>query len=75
MPAGSTGEGRAVPNVSDGRTLTLRMERVNTASRSARAFLRAQVTDVEPEVLETALLVVTELVTNAVLHADGPIDL
>jgi len=51
------------------------MARVNTASRGAREYLRTALTDVESDTLETVLLVTTELVTNAVLHAEGPIDL
>lgn len=41
-----------------------------TASRQARAFLRDTVQDeVDGELLQDALLVTSELVTNAVMHA------
>ena len=75
MPARPTDDGRTVPGVVHARSLTLRMARVNTASRGAREYLRTALTDVESDTLETVLLVTTELITNAVLHAEGPIDL
>ena len=52
----------------DTYVLSLRMEA--TAARQARAFLRDRVAgDVNDDLLQDALLVASELVTNAVLHA------
>lgn len=75
MAAGSQRYGRAVPAVADGRAVKLRLDRVDTASRVARAHLRTELAELDPETLETVLLVTTELVTNAVLHATGDVDL
>jgi len=41
----------------------------------ARDFVREQLGDLGENTLQTVLLVSTELVTNAVLHGRGPIDL
>jgi two-component sensor histidine kinase len=75
MPAGSADDGRSAPVVAGGRSLTLSLDRVNTASRAARDFLRRELVDLDEDTLHTLLLVTTELVTNALLHAAGPIDL
>jgi two-component sensor histidine kinase len=71
---------RPVPTLDSGRTASLRLEPVPLSARSAREFVRRELRDEDPRSLDTAsldtvLLVATELVTNAVLHARSPIDL
>ena len=75
MPAEATDHGRSAPSLGEFPAVTLRMARVNTASRQARDFARTELTDLDDSTLQTVLLVATELVTNAVLHAEAPIDL
>jgi anti-sigma regulatory factor (Ser/Thr protein kinase) len=46
-----------------------------TSAREARSFLRAVLTEkTEPDLTDVVLLLVTELVTNAVIHAQTPVD-
>ena len=76
MPGGPTMQGRRskVPTV--GRPRTVRLRPVGRAAPDARAFLRRELgTALDPETLESVLLVATELVTNAVPHAGTDLDL
>lgn len=59
------------------RVLTLALPADTSAALKARAFVRACSDDVvpDPEVLDTLTLLTSEVVTNAVLHGGGPIEL
>ena len=62
----------AITNEHIGRELSVRFNRGPTAASAARNALLALDTRVEGPVLDDIRLLVSELVTNAVRHADGP---
>lgn len=51
------------------------LEPVPASVRRARSFLRESLADLDPEQQETAVLLTSELVTNAILHARTPVRL
>jgi two-component sensor histidine kinase len=55
--------------------LTLTLPRGPGAPRRARALLREHAAELDPERLDSAILLISELVTNAVLHGTGEIRL
>lgn len=56
-------------------SVELHLDPITTGVRAARAFVRAQLHDWgRDDIAETAALVVSELVTNAVLHARSPVE-
>ncbi len=57
----------------DGGNLTLRLERTRHAPSLAREALREYGSEWRAETLHDAMLIVSELVTNAVLHGNGVI--
>jgi anti-sigma regulatory factor (Ser/Thr protein kinase) len=59
----------------NGTPITVMLPRDSSAPRRARALLREHADGLDPERLETAILLVSELVTNAVLHGTGEIRL
>jgi len=56
-------------------TLTVALARDHEAPRRARDLLRRHAAGFDSDRLDTAVLLVSELVTNAVVHGDGPIEL
>ena len=58
-----------------GSALTISLPRGPAAPRRARALLREHADGLSPERLDTAILLISELVTNAVLHGTGEIRL
>ena len=52
-------------------TLSLRLDGNNDAAATARAALGRLRTDIDPPLMETLRLLVTELVTNSVKHASA----
>ena len=54
---------------------TTTLPRDRTAPRRARDLIHEHASALGHERLEAAALLISELVTNAVLHGDGPIDL
>jgi anti-sigma regulatory factor (Ser/Thr protein kinase) len=58
--------------VTDG-TVTVHLPRDRSAPRQARAAIRDQLSDLSAERLETAVLLISELVTNAIMHGAGRI--
>ncbi len=54
---------------------TVTLPRDDGAPRQARALLRAHADGLERDRLDTAVLLISELVTNAVLHGTGEIRL
>ena len=74
MPTGASGGAQPAPVLPSARAAAVRLEAVGPSARAARSFVRTHLGESDQETLDTALLVVTELVTNAVLHARGPID-
>ena len=76
MAAGMTGEGLPGPALTGAHGRDLRLDAVDSSARLARDFARSHLGEVERDTLDSVLLVTTELVTNAVLHASrGPIDM
>jgi anti-sigma regulatory factor (Ser/Thr protein kinase) len=55
-----------------GSELSVRFERAHTCASAARNALLALDQRLEPEVLDDIRLLVSELVTNAIRHADAP---
>lgn len=55
--------------------ITVTLPRGPGAPRRARALLREHAAELEPERLDSAVLLISELVTNAVLHGTGEIRL
>jgi anti-sigma regulatory factor (Ser/Thr protein kinase) len=55
--------------------ITVQLPRDPGAPRRARALLRRHAEGIERERLDTAVLLISELVTNAVLHGTGEIRL
>ena len=55
--------------------ITVTLPRGPGAPRRARALLREHAAELDPERLDSAILLVSELVTNAVLHGTGEIRL
>jgi two-component sensor histidine kinase len=55
--------------------ITVTLPRDHGAPGKARALLRANANDLERARLDTAVLLISELVTNAVLHGTGEIRL
>jgi anti-sigma regulatory factor (Ser/Thr protein kinase) len=55
------------------RHITIELAPGPSAPRAARATVRRMLPDADPRVVERAMLVVSELVTNAVMHADTEI--
>ena len=53
--------------------MTVTLPRDRTAPRQARDLLRAHGQELLPDQLDVALLLISELVSNAVLHGDGEI--
>ena len=53
----------------------LELDPVPAAVGQARTFLRESLADADPEAQDTALLLTSELVTNAILHARTPVRL
>jgi anti-sigma regulatory factor (Ser/Thr protein kinase) len=58
-----------------GAAITVTLPRDHGAPRKARALLRKHADGLGPERLDTAVLLISELVTNAVLHGTGEIRL
>lgn len=75
MTAGTSSGGRAAPALTSARVEHTRLDAVAASASGSRQFTRAHLADADGATMDTALLVVTELVTNAVLHGRGPIDL
>jgi GAF domain-containing protein/anti-sigma regulatory factor (Ser/Thr protein kinase) len=71
---GAPAEDRESPRVGTGSSgmSTLRLEPVVESTPTARHWVTEQLHDVPDEVTECAALLTSELVTNAVLHADTP---
>lgn len=61
------------PSTSTSRLLSLSLPPDATAPPKARRFLRSGLTGVPDDVLHTALLLGSELVSNAVKHGTGPV--
>lgn len=57
------------------RHITIELAPGPAAPRAARSAVRRMLPDADPRVVERAMLVVSELVTNAVIHADTEITL
>lgn len=51
----------------------LELDPVPASVAQAREFLRESLADADPETQDTALLLTSELVTNAILHARTPV--
>jgi anti-sigma regulatory factor (Ser/Thr protein kinase) len=58
-----------------GAPLTVTLPRDRTAPRQARDLLHEHASALDRDRLESAVLLISELVTNAVLHGAGPIHL
>jgi anti-sigma regulatory factor (Ser/Thr protein kinase) len=58
-----------------GSGFTARLPRDRTAPRRARDLIREHASALDDERLDAASLLISELVTNAVLHGEGPIGL
>ena len=52
----------------------LHLEPLPRVVQSARTFVRARLPDVDPDTVDTVLLLTSELVTNAVIHARTAIE-
>jgi two-component sensor histidine kinase len=59
----------------NGAPITVTLPRDHAAPRQARALLREHADGLDRDRLETAVLLISELVTNAVLHGAGEIRL
>lgn len=69
---GLHGDGRLVPGNRTGDELTVRFDRGPSAASAARNALLAMEQRVDGAVLDDIRLLVSELVTNAIRHADAP---
>jgi anti-sigma regulatory factor (Ser/Thr protein kinase) len=58
-----------------GTAFTVTLPRDRTAPRRARDLIHEHAAELDRERLEAASLLISELVTNAVLHGEGPIGL
>jgi two-component sensor histidine kinase len=56
-----------------GEPVTVALPRDRSAPRAARALIRDHVPDLSGERLDTAVLLISELVTNAIVHGAGRI--
>src|SRR5262245_47458947 len=56
-------------------TVSVRLAPGPTAPRLARVAVRTAMKGTDPRVVERAMLLTSELVTNAVIHASTPLDL
>jgi two-component sensor histidine kinase len=56
-----------------GEPLTVALPRDRSAPRQARALIRDHAPDLPKERLDTAVLLISELVTNAIMHGAGRI--
>lgn len=63
------------PGAPDAAVEHLDLDPVPASASLARRFVQDALAEVEPEVRETALLLASELVTNAVLHARTPVQI
>jgi GAF domain-containing protein len=72
---GDTANGVAAHSLGTGRDgmSTLRLEPAVESTPTARHWVRAHLRNIPPDVAECAALLTSELVTNAVLHADTPL--
>ncbi|MET0903392.1 MAG: response regulator transcription factor, partial [Acidimicrobiales bacterium] len=51
--------------------LAVGLERSSAAPRAARHFVRTSLTEIDPSILDAVELLTSELVTNAVIHAES----
>ncbi|MFP8959367.1 ATP-binding protein [Streptomyces nanhaiensis] len=73
-PTDSSAPGCHIPRDSEGVKVTSLLPHTNQAPGLARRYVRAALeTHLEPELLDNTLLVITEMVTNAVQHALPPV--
>ena len=72
---GDAADGVAAPSLGTGRDgmSTLRLEPAVESTPIARHWVRAHLRNIPPDVAECAALLTSELVTNAILHADTPL--
>jgi two-component sensor histidine kinase len=72
---GRSGSARPAPHLAGATAASIELPPVAESARAAREFTRGRLSGLADGSLETALLLTSELVTNAVLHARTMLEL